>query len=434
MKKIFTLLSLSLIITAAKAQIVMGENFDYSTGALTTAGGANVSGGNWVTNTGTGNFLQVTAGSLSYPNYHTNPAPGSNKLSTVATGSSAEDAYRAFTSQTTGTVYGSALVQVNDLTTTLANTDANGDYVLAFLPSTSTSNYTARVMFRKGVGANTVNIGIRSHTSAPTSWAPADYPTGQALLIIFGYEFISGATNDVAKLWVNPAYSATEPAPLATHSFVGGPAEPADITRFGVRQGTTTPGVDIDAIKVSTSWSAASLPLSLLSFTATLSDNKVNVNWTTANEVNVAGYEVERSVNGKDFMPISMVNAENGSSTKHYTYVDPKAVSGTSYYRLKMNDKDGSYKYSQIVPVKNSIIGVSLYPNPVKSAVTIQHESAEKGATVSIVGMNGKQLVTVNVQAGAVQTTIEAAKLAPGAYMVIYTNNGNRQTKQFIKE
>jgi hypothetical protein len=176
------------------------------------------------------------------------------------------------------------------------------------------------------------------------------------------------------------------------------------------------------------------LPLNLLSFGASLSDNKVTVNWTTANEVNVAGYEIERSVNGKDFMPISLVQAENAGATKQYSYIDPRAVAGMSYYRLKMKDNDGSYKYSQIATIKNSMVGVSLYPNPVRSAVTIQHESADKGATVSIVGMNGKQLITMNVQPGAVQTTIEAGKLAPGAYMVIYTNNGMKQTKQFIKE
>jgi hypothetical protein len=184
----------------------------------------------------------------------------------------------------------------------------------------------------------------------------------------------------------------------------------------------------------STAVNCAPLPLQLTSFNATLSDNKVNVEWTASNEVNVAGYDIERSVNGKDFMPISMVAAANTGSTKQYAYTDPRAVSGVSYYRLKMKDSDGSFKYSQIATVKTSIIGVSLYPNPVKSAVTVQHEGAVKGATISIVGMSGKQLISLNVQAGAVQTTIEAAKLAPGAYMVIFTNNGVKQTKQFIKE
>jgi hypothetical protein len=44
--------------------VLLIEEFSYPTGQLTT-----VSGGNWITNTGTGNFIPVTEGSLSYPSY-----------------------------------------------------------------------------------------------------------------------------------------------------------------------------------------------------------------------------------------------------------------------------------------------------------------------------------------------------------------------------
>jgi hypothetical protein len=434
MKKIFTLLFLSTVSVIGFGQRLMTENFDYSTGGLTTAGTANVSGGNWVTNTGTGNFLQVTAGNLSYPNYITSPAPGSNKLSTVATSSSAEDTYRAFAAQTSGTVYGSVLVSVNDISTLLANTDANGDYHIAFLPTASTSTYTDRVSFRKGTAANTFNIGIRSHTTTPmtTAWAPADYTTG-TYLIIFSYTFVAGASNDVVKLWVNPAYSATEPAALVTTDFTGG-TEPADISRVAIRQGTTTPGTDIDAIKVSTSWSDVALPLNLLSFNAALNNNTVNLSWATTNEVNTAGFEIQRSANGKDFNTISVVSAKGALFANNYTLVDEKAFGGTNYYRLKMSDKDGSFRYSQIVTVKTKSVGVGVYPNPVKSELTIQHEAGIKGASISIVNFEGKQVLNTNVQIGAIQTSLDASKLAPGTYMVIYNNNGERTTKQFVKQ
>ncbi|HEX6914153.1 MAG TPA: T9SS type A sorting domain-containing protein [Chitinophagaceae bacterium] len=189
--------------------------------------------------------------------------------------------------------------------------------------------------------------------------------------------------------------------------------------------------VGIDDIVVS---QGTVLPVQLVSFAAILSGSKVNVNWTTANEVNVLGYDVEKSINGKDFMPISMIHSEGVVSTKNYSYVDQNAVPGVSYYRLRMNDKDGSYKLSQVVMVKNSSVGVSIYPNPVRAAITVQHESATAGAMITIVSMNGKQLLSVNAAAGTAQTTIDASKLAPGAYMVIFNNNGTRASKQFIKE
>ncbi len=176
------------------------------------------------------------------------------------------------------------------------------------------------------------------------------------------------------------------------------------------------------------------MPLSLVSFSATASDNKVNLSWSTANEVNFSNFEVQRGVNGKDFVTVSKRLESKGGATNNYSFVDENAVAGVSYYRLKMNDKDGSFKYSGIEIVKTKTIGVSVYPNPVRSSITVQHEVAAKGAVISVINMNGKQVSSVIVEAGAVQTTINATQLAPGSYMVVYTNNGVRQTKQFIKE
>ena len=100
---------------------LMLENFNYATGQLTNAsGGANVSGGNWVTNTGTGFFIQVSSGSLNYTDY-VQPTPG-NKIDIVGTASSAEDTYRQFTTQTTGTTYASFLVNVTNTTGLSLNT------------------------------------------------------------------------------------------------------------------------------------------------------------------------------------------------------------------------------------------------------------------------------------------------------------------------
>ncbi len=184
----------------------------------------------------------------------------------------------------------------------------------------------------------------------------------------------------------------------------------------------------------STAVNCTTMPLSLISFSAALSDNKVQLIWSTANEVNFSNFEVERSINGKDFITISKRLESKGGNTNNYSFVDENPVAGVSYYRLKMNDKDGSFKYSGIEIVKTKTIGVSVYPNPVRSSITVQHEVAAKGAVISVINMNGKQVSSVIVEAGAVQTTINATQLAPGSYMVVYTNNGARQTKQFIKE
>ena len=419
MKKIFTLFSLLSVAGVANSQALLVEDFNYS-GALTANGWSAHSGG------GT-NPISTTTG-LTYAGY-ANSGIGNAALVNNLGG---EDDNIGLTAEVSGngsTVYMSAMVNVTE------TADKAGDYFLHLGDRVSPASFTtfAARVFVKTSGTN-VNFGI-SNTSTPT-WGTTNFAKNTTYLLVVKYTINTGGADEVI-LWVLPSGVPTTEAGLGTAELTVSTTSGTDvIDAVALRQGSGTNSVQVvvDGIRVASNYSNAPLPVQLTSFSATLSDSKVNVNWTTANEVNVAGYEIERSVNGKDFMPMSLVQAENSGATKQYSYTDAKAVAGLSYYRLKMNDKDGSYKYSQIATIKNSIVGVSLYPNPVRSAVTVQHESAVNGATVAIIGMNGKQVASVNVQAGAVQTMIDASKLAPGAYMVVYTNNGQKQTKQFIKE
>jgi hypothetical protein len=175
-------------------------------------------------------------------------------------------------------------------------------------------------------------------------------------------------------------------------------------------------------------------PINLLSFNGSLNNNSVSLSWATTNEVNTSGFEIQRSANGRDFSTISFVSAKGSLINNSYSLLDEKSISGTNYYRLKMVDKDGSVSYSQVVSIKTKSIGIGVYPNPVKGELTVQHEGGIKGATISVLNFEGKEVMRASIQVGATQTSLDATKLAPGTYMVIYNNNGERLTKQFIKQ
>jgi hypothetical protein len=236
--------------------------------------------------------------------------------------------------------------------------------------------------------------------------------------------FVADATSGPSLATMVTAVSAVLPADADNQAMV----EVRIITTNAVG---SDEWVGVDDIVVSQGWP---FPLSLVSFDAAFNNNAVNVKWSTTNEINVAGFEVERSVNGKDFKTIGTVESKGSLAANNYSFVDERAVKGLSYYRLKMNDRDGAFKYSQAVIIKVKSEGVSIYPNPVKSDITIQHDAALQGATVAVMDFSGKQVLSVNVQAGAVQTSLSAARLAPGTYMIVYNNDGVRSTKQFIKQ
>jgi hypothetical protein len=98
--------------------------------------------------------------------------------------------------------------------------------------------------------------------------------------------------------------------------------------------------------------SNAIIPLTLLNFTATIHDKSALLAWTTTDEQNVSHFDIEKSVDGKTFLTIAQVKANNTPSV--YSSIDDD-FSVSAYYRLKTNDLDRTFAFSKIIYLeKNS--------------------------------------------------------------------------------
>ena len=91
--------------------------------------------------------------------------------------------------------------------------------------------------------------------------------------------------------------------------------------------------------------------------------NKVTLSWSTLNETNCKGFQIERSLNKTDFDKINFIKGSGNSSTrKNYKYVDKTVfkpeINRTFYYRLKIVNEDNSVSiYAQVIKVTPSISG-----------------------------------------------------------------------------
>ncbi len=176
----------------------------------------------------------------------------------------------------------------------------------------------------------------------------------------------------------------------------------------------------------------AAVPLSLKSFNGSLINKEVSLVWNTANEVNVDGFAIEKSNDARNFKQIGFVAAKN-AATSTYSFNDV-VEAGVYYYRLKMSDKDGSFKYSSVVAVNSKpTTKLDVYPNPVKNTATLTHELAGTKATIKVVSIEGKNVVSQNIQIGATQSTIDVSKLVRGNYLIVFENEGTRTSLQFVK-
>jgi len=178
------------------------------------------------------------------------------------------------------------------------------------------------------------------------------------------------------------------------------------------------------------------LPVKLLNFSAALQKNVVTLQWITAQEINSSYFDVERSVNRAPFTRISTIQAAGSVNTQHtYATVDENPLTGINYYRLKMVDKDGDFSYSQIIPVTmGSATTTLLYPNPVKSVLTVKINAVQQKTVLNIYDAAGRIALqkTVNLATGENVISWNVANLTTGGY---YLTNGNSTIKyKFIKQ
>jgi hypothetical protein len=144
--------------------------------------------------------------------------------------------------------------------------------------------------------------------------------------------------------------------------------------------------------------SQTSLPVRLLSFSGSYRNLSTILNWETENEQNFDHFEIERSVNGADFTAIGFKAAStNNAGRTSYQYPDDlsQANGKVFYYRLRIVDKDGQFKYSNVIIIRKdskNINGIALNPNPVVNGMATVRFTSSRNEVVNlkVVDLTGK--------------------------------------------
>jgi hypothetical protein len=174
------------------------------------------------------------------------------------------------------------------------------------------------------------------------------------------------------------------------------------------------------------------VPVEMLYFNATKTENGNLLTWATATEENNAGFEVEKSTDARTFKKIGFV-VGNGTTIEQQTYefLDKNISEGVTYYRLKQVDFDGQFEYSKIVNCQLSIDNAPLkvYPNPVQDELTIS-EGVGMITIYNALGQPIRQIINENQTIFA----IDVRDLPKGIYSLqLRKANGQVVTTQFVK-
>jgi hypothetical protein len=180
--------------------------------------------------------------------------------------------------------------------------------------------------------------------------------------------------------------------------------------------------------------SAGTLPLQLTSFNGVYDGRKSFLTWKTANEINTDRFEVERSTDAVSFSLIGTVTAKGNISGSDYSLTDAKFIFSVAYYRLKVIDKDGKFTYSKIVRLTtDNKTALTVYPNPVRTTLVINHPLSDAVSFVEIYAANGTLIKRIKVGEAVMQTEVKIVGIAAGTYRLLYKTKSLAVTTTFIK-
>jgi hypothetical protein len=167
-------------------------------------------------------------------------------------------------------------------------------------------------------------------------------------------------------------------------------------------QMATANGVTVPNVNRFSPWTisgdAKVLPVHFLDFTAkNWGGRAVELNWTTATELNTDRFEIERSSDGKDFIVILEAKGRGSlSGPTKYSLLDDRPLFGQSYYRLREIDRDGNSEYfDNVIAMRvDEAQPLSVYPNPTPDGhIVIELPVPGRQAQVILSDMMGRVIV-----------------------------------------
>jgi Secretion system C-terminal sorting domain len=281
--------------------------------------------------------------------------------------------------------------------------------------------------------------------ATPASCSPALTAAGQASVNIV----ITGTSIDGSGFY-DPGPNLPAPAQPFSHISVtvsGGVTvnsvtytDPTHITvnisTVGASQGAKTITVFNPDGQTITSSSlltiTAALPVSFILFTAKRINNKVQLDWKTAQEQDNRGFEIQRCADA-DFANTAVIGFINGrgttSSESRYQFTDITPQSGKNYYRLKQIDFDNRFVYSEVrrVDFDNKTEPV-IYPNPFSDILLITNVPDK--AAYKIINASGQ----IMIEGKLINNSINTTRLAKGTYLLQLNTGADKKVIKLVKK
>jgi hypothetical protein len=182
----------------------------------------------------------------------------------------------------------------------------------------------------------------------------------------------------------------------------------------------------------------ATLPATFLQFNTLYKNNTNIISWLTAQESNIAYYEIQRSSDGIAFAKIGTVSASNSAGNNEYHYTDAQVLKGITYYKILIVDKDGKKHASPVMSVYINAGKLSIVKAFARSAsqVVVELQNNEPQAVqLELLNNMGMVISRENrkIEAGSSSIYLGTPLLSNGVYHIRINGAQVSLVSSFIK-
>lgn len=182
------------------------------------------------------------------------------------------------------------------------------------------------------------------------------------------------------------------------------------------------------------------VPVKLLDFTVQAGNKDATLQWKVAQELNSKDYTLQRSEDGKNFFDIGTVPAAGTSTVSMaYSFTDLGVINSGKkiiYYRLMINDLDGSKNTSNIILLrldKNAVWDARLVANPVSDLLKITLASMRENMQLTIFDASGRKIQSFARPAVSGLLSIPVENLRRGVYILQVRVGKETKIIRFVK-
>lgn len=197
----------------------------------------------------------------------------------------------------------------------------------------------------------------------------------------------------------------------------------------------------IDSVTILYDSSCLLLDVTILDFRAARNDKINQLFWEVDNNQMVSDFIIEYSMDNRNYFRAGALPsmAQNGRISYRFTHT-PDRNNQTMYYRLRINKREGGYRYSRIIPLvaTNETGTAVIYPNPSKGHAWLSlRSSVIQPMEIVVFDNRGRQISARKIIVRGGDNTIqltEATGLSNGMYFVKISYPGKSITLPLIRQ